>query len=88
MSAIILVLIFLVCFLLPYMYKLSAYDLNPTQILLPPSFEHILGTDRLGRDLFSRVMQGGQISLIIGILSSIIASFMGLMVGISAGFFQ
>lgn len=70
------------------MYKLSAYDLNPTQILLPPSFEHILGTDRLGRDLFSRVMQGGQISLIIGILSSIIASFMGLMVGISAGFFQ
>lgn len=88
MSAIILVLIFLVCFLLPYMYKLSAYDLNPMQILLPPSFEHILGTDRLGRDLFSRVMQGGQISLIIGILSSIIASFMGLMVGISAGFFQ
>lgn len=70
------------------MYKLSAYDLNPMQILLPPSFEHILGTDRLGRDLFSRVMQGGQISLIIGILSSIIASFMGLMVGISAGFFQ
>lgn len=81
-------LIFLLCFLFPYMYELSAYDLNPTQILLPPSQEHILGTDRLGRDLLARVMQGGQISLIIGILSSIIASFMGLMVGISAGFFQ
>lgn len=70
------------------MYAPSAYDLNPTQILLPPSFEHILGTDRLGRDLMARVMHGGQISLIIGILSSIIASFIGLMVGISAGFFQ
>ena len=88
MSTIILVLIFLLCFLFPYMYELSAYDLNPTQILLPPSFEHILGTDRLGRDLMARVMHGGQISLIIGILSSIIASFIGLMVGISAGFFQ
>lgn len=70
------------------MYQLSAYDLNPTQILLPPSSEHILGTDRLGRDFMARVMQGGQVSLIIGILSSIIASFIGLMVGISAGFFQ
>ena len=88
MSTIVLVLIFLLCFLFPYMYELSAYDLNPTQILLPPSFEHILGTDRLGRDLMARVMHGGQISLIIGILSSIIASFIGLMVGISAGFFQ
>ena len=76
------------CFLFPYLYELSAYDLNPTQILLPPSIEHILGTDRLGRDLMARVMMGGQISLIIGILSSIIASLMGLMVGISAGFFQ
>lgn len=83
-----MVLIFLLCFLFPYMYQLSAYDLNPTQILLPPSSEHILGTDRLGRDLMARVMQGGQVSLIIGILSSIIASFIGLMVGISAGFFQ
>jgi len=67
---------------------LSAYDLNPTAILLPPSFEHLLGTDRLGRDLFARLMAGGQISLVIGILSALISSFLGLMIGISAGFFQ
>ena len=88
MSAIVLVLIFLLCFFFPYMYERSAYDLDPTQILLAPSLEHILGTDRLGRDLLARVIHGGQISLIIGILSSIIASFIGLMIGISAGFFQ
>lgn len=88
MSAIILVLIFLFCFILPYIYTVSAYDLNPQKILLAPSFEHILGTDRLGRDVMARVMIGGQISLIIGILSSVIASFFGLIIGISAGFFQ
>ena len=84
----ILVLIFFFCFILPCFYALSAYDLNPTAILLPPSFEHLLGTDRLGRDLFARLMAGGQISLVIGILSALISSFLGLMIGISAGFFQ
>lgn len=88
MSTILLVLIFLFCFLFPYMYTVSAYDLNPQNILLDPSFEHFLGTDRLGRDLLARLMAGGQISLTIGVLSAIIASFMGLMIGISAGFFQ
>lgn len=73
---------------MPYFYHGSAYDLNPSAILLPPSFEHLLGTDRLGRDLFARLMIGGQVSLIIGILSALISSIVGLMIGISAGFFQ
>lgn len=87
-STMLLVLIFLFCFLFPYFYAGSAYDLNPTAILLPPSYEHFLGTDRLGRDLLARLMVGGQVSLMIGILSALISSFVGLMIGISAGFFQ
>lgn len=87
-STTILVLIFSFCFLLPSFYAGSAYDLNPTAILLPPSLEHFLGTDRLGRDLFARLMVGGQVSLMIGILSALISSLVGLMIGISAGFFQ
>lgn len=70
------------------MYDVSAYQLNPLDILLPPSSEHFLGTDRLGRDLLARLMIGGQVSLIIGVLSAVIASLIGLMIGISAGFFQ
>jgi len=88
LSTILLVLIFCFCFIVPYFYHGSAYDLNPTDILLPPSFEHFLGTDRLGRDLFARLMVGGQVSLMIGILSALISSIVGLMIGISAGFFQ
>lgn len=81
-------LIFCFCFIIPSFYHVSAYELNPSAILLPPSFEHFLGTDRLGRDLFARLMEGGQVSLMIGILSALISSLVGLMIGISAGFFQ
>ena len=70
------------------MYKISAFNLNPEAILLSPSIHHLLGTDRLGRDVLARIMMGGQVSLIIGVLSAMIASFLGLMIGVSAGFFQ
>ena len=88
LSTTFLVLIFFFCFTLPSFYAGSAYELSPNAILLPPSFEHLLGTDRLGRDLLARLMVGGQVSLMIGILSALISSFVGLMIGISAGFFQ
>jgi len=87
-STSLLVLIFLFCFGAPLIYSVSPYDLNPSAILLAPDFEHLLGTDRLGRDLLARLMVGGQISLLIGLGSALIASVIGLMIGISAGFFQ
>ncbi|AFL68419.1 ABC transporter permease [Sulfurospirillum barnesii] len=87
-STTVLVLIFLFCFGGPLFYTVSAYDLNPSAILLAPNSEYLLGTDRLGRDLCARLMLGGQTSLIIGLLSAMSASLLGLMVGISAGFFQ
>ncbi len=71
-----------------YFYQVSPYELDKNAILLPPSSEHLLGTDRLGRDLFARVIEGGKISLTIGISSALIASFIGLIVGVSAGFFR
>lgn len=87
-STTVLVLIILMCFIGPFIYSSSAYTLNPQAILLSPSSEHLLGTDRLGRDLLARLMVGGQVSLIIGLLSALLSSIMGLMIGISAGFFQ
>lgn len=71
----------------PFAYTVSPYDLGADSILLPPSFDNPLGTDRLGRDLLSRIIQGGQTSLIIGVGSAIIASLLGLVIGVSAGFF-
>lgn len=88
MSTSLLVLITLFCFVFPSFYGGSAYDINPHAILLAPNSEYLLGTDRLGRDLLARLMVGGQVSLTIGLLSALIASFIGLMIGISAGYFQ
>lgn len=78
----------LIIFLMPLFYTVSPYDLNPNAILSSPSLAHPLGTDRLGRDVLARVLQGGQTSLIIGFLSAVISSIIGLFIGINAGFFK
>lgn len=83
-----LVVISLAMFILPIFYTVSPYLLDPNKILLAPSFEHIMGTDRLGRDIFARILQGGQTSLIIGFLAASFSSFLGLIIGITAGFFK
>lgn len=83
-----LVILILLVFLLPFIYTVSPYELNPEKILEAPSLNHLLGTDRLGRDMLARVLNGGQTSLIIGFLSAAIASLIGLFVGINAGYFK
>ncbi len=83
-----LIFIIIVSFFGSVVYDTSPYMLNSDSILLPPSFSHPFGTDRLGRDVLARVMKGGQISIAIGVGSAVVASMMGLIIGISAGFFQ
>ncbi len=84
----ILAAIFFLSFFGIFFYGQSPYDLYPDQILLAPSFEHILGTDRLGRDILARLIEGGKISLIIGLGSAFVASLIGLMLGATAGYFR
>lgn len=83
-----LIAVILAIFLLPFVYTISPYQLDPTKVLQAPSFEHLFGTDRLGRDMFARVLNGGQTSLIIGFLAASISSIVGLFIGINAGYFK
>lgn len=87
-SIVLLLLIVLFSFWGSMLYPLSPYELDKSAILLPPSIEHPFGTDRLGRDLLARVIEGGKVSLSIGVGSAIIASFLGLVIGVSSGFFK
>ncbi len=87
-SIFILIFIFAFSFFGAYFYTKSPYLLDKNAILLPPSFEHLFGTDRLGRDLLARIIEGGKVSLIIGVGSALISSLIGLMVGVSSGFFK
>lgn len=70
--------------------RLSSYDpigRNSKDRLKPPSAEYLLGTDSLGRDIFTRILYGGQISLQVGFLSIALAAVIGIPLGLMAGFF-
>ena len=54
--------------------------------LAKPSGEHLLGTDCFGRDLFTRIIYGARISLVIGLIPSVIALVIGTVLGLMAGF--
>jgi peptide/nickel transport system permease protein len=56
-------------------------------ILAPPSWKHLLGTDELGRDILSQVIHGTRITLIIGLSAAAIAVVVGTVVGVTAGYF-
>lgn len=53
----------------------------------PPSWQHVLGTDQFGRDMFSRILYGSRISLAVGLASVLLALFIGLPLGLLAGFY-
>jgi peptide/nickel transport system permease protein len=58
-----------------------------TRTFAPPSWEHPLGTDQLGRDMLSRVIHGSRISLLVGVSSVLLALFVGVPLGLMAGYY-
>jgi len=66
-------------------YPFDAID--PTQFRRPPSPAHIMGTDDIGRDLFTRLLYGGRISLAIGIFSAMVGTGVGTLMGSLAGYY-
>src|SRR5260221_6141175 len=68
----------------------SPYDPNKTnlfQIFESPSVAHPMGTDSLGRDLATRILFGGRVSLAVGVLAALLAITVGAVVGVVAGFY-
>jgi len=53
-------------------------------LLSPPSWEHLMGTDSLGRDVLSRMLYGGRISLLVGVVSVAVAMVIGVLLGIAS----
>ena len=64
-----------------------SYTERTSQFRASPSWDHLFGTDTIGRDVFSRVVYGARVSLKIGILATLLALFIGVTFGSIAGFF-
>ena len=82
-------LVLLVIFGAVFADLLTSYDptkISPRDRFQAPSAEHLLGTDQLGRDLFSRVLHGGRIALYVALVTTAISLVIGIILGLIAGY--
>lgn len=82
-----LIFIIAVSFLAPYITTQDITRINFQEINLKPSSEHWFGTDRNGRDVFTRTLHGGRVSLTIGLVSMFAVTLIGTIIGSIAGYF-
>ncbi len=83
---IIFIVIFFICFAAPLITSYSSTKIDLRSILQAPSAKHILGTDKIGRDIFARILYGGRISIAVGLGSALIATLFGVSLGTIAGY--
>jgi len=92
LALIVLTLIVISAALAPVIAPHDPVKQDLDQRLLPPRWlkgsqpDHLLGTDQLGRDLFSRIIHGGRVSLVIGILAVFVSGIVGVLLGLLSGF--
>lgn len=84
---IILALMVLMAILAPLIAPYDMAKQIPDVLLKPPSWDHVMGTDDLGRDVFSRIVFGSRISLSIGLISVALALGFGATIGLFSGFY-
>ncbi len=87
-SAVLVALILIISVAAPLFTPYGSNQIDLDSILASPSAEHILGTDELGRDLFSRLLYGGRYTLLVALLAVIISGAIGTMMGSLAGYFR
>ncbi|WP_066317343.1 oligopeptide ABC transporter permease [Bacillus sp. FJAT-29814] len=86
-SFIFLLLVAIISILAPYITTADVTRVNIGQMSLTPSGDHWLGTDKSGRDVFTRLLYGGRISLLVGISCTLFVIFLGTLIGSVAGYF-
>lgn len=86
-GGIVLIFLSLLCIVGPWFSPYGYQQTNLDNTFSPPSAAHWLGTDQLGRDLLTRLMYGGRISLMVGLVATFVALTIGVIYGALAGFF-
>src|SRR4030043_2472029 len=86
-GAVIVLCLITVALSAPFVAPYDPTTIDVYNVLSPPSKTHFLGTDELGRDLFSRIMWGSRVSLKVGIVAVGIAIMIGIIIGSISGFY-
>jgi len=86
-SALLIVLILSALFA-PWLTPYDPFEMNVVDRLLPPNETYWFGTDAFGRDIFTRTLYGGRVSLVIGAAVAVAATLVGLLIGVVAGYFR
>jgi peptide/nickel transport system permease protein len=81
------VIVFLVAFG-PYIWTTDPQFIDVRARNVGPSFDHPMGTDNIGRDIFAQVLQGGRVSLLVGVTAMLLSLLVGTLVGVLAGYFR
>ena len=77
----------LACICAPLLTQYDPSAISLTDRVQPPSAEHPFGTDKIGRDVFSRVLYGGRVSILVGLTGALGGMFIGVVLGSLCGFF-
>jgi peptide/nickel transport system permease protein len=85
-SLALLALVAAACAAAPFLARHAFDAIDLTALRQPPSWQHWMGTDDLGRDLFTRILWGGRVSIAIGLLSALVGTAIGSLVGVTAGY--
>jgi peptide/nickel transport system permease protein len=85
---VIIVALLLIAAFAPWIATHSPFEQNLRNVLQPPSGAHWFGTDELGRDIYSRIVHGSRITLLIVLLVSVIVAPIGLILGAVSGYFS
>lgn len=85
-SAVVILLFVLAAILAPVLTPYTFDGMDLLNRLAPPSREHLLGTDEAGRDVLTRMLYGSRVSLLVGIVPTVISMLAGAILGIIAGY--
>jgi peptide/nickel transport system permease protein len=86
-GGIFLLIIVFACVVIPHVMKMDPFATKASDILMAPSWQHVMGADNVGRDVFARVLFGGESSLLVGGSVAVVSGVLGFIVGAYSAFF-
>jgi len=84
----ILLVVILMAVFAQYISPYSPFEIDVENRLQPPTLKNVFGTDFFGRDVFSRVLWGGKISIFVGTVTTLIVGIFGVILGLISGYFE